>query len=439
MRRRTSPLALGIAALLALPACVVERDTPGRGLSVRAGGGASGVAALSDSLSAGAATGGPASLPAGPVATPVPGQPLNSHVVVEVRPLGSVAYDGQVLPIVSPDGRLLAVQEGDAPAWAALLAMPDAQPPAGARLSVYDLGGTSLARLDLPGLPASAGLVLGRSADDLGFLVECPRPDASRWIGRVAWASGRIEWLAQGGVVNAHGIFTPTGELLYTRREIGADRAQLVLRRRDGTESVRSDPEASYEMPLVSESGGFACVFLRLPDRLDVEAIRLSEESPERPRLGATTSRRQVARTTDPAMPYQLAASTAGPLPIRAGGGGPALDDRCAFFHPLLKRMVALDPRSGELLALPPESLAAVHWPGAEGGYFSTTPTDLVYSPDLPQGVGADRRGDARVLATPLIARRTLDPLRHLIVVGPVKGDPARLSISAVHVGGASP
>ena len=117
MRRRTSPLALGIAALLALPACVVERDTPGRGLSVRAGGGASGVAALSDSLSAGAATGGPASLPAGPVATPVPGQPLNSHVVVEVRPLGSVAYDGQVLPTHSVSAGLDYPSIGPEHAW----------------------------------------------------------------------------------------------------------------------------------------------------------------------------------------------------------------------------------------------------------------------------------------------------------------------------------
>ncbi len=117
----------------------------------------------------------------------------------------------------------------------------------------------------------------------------------------------------------------------------------------------------------------------------------------------------------------------------------PAPDDRGAFFHPLLRRMALLDPRSGELALLPPESFATVHWPGAQGGYFSTTPTDLVFSPDLPQGAPSDRRSDARVLANPFVARRTLDPLRHLIVVGPAKGDPGRLAISAVHVGSQAP
>lgn len=435
--RRPTTSVLAVACLLALGACVVEREGPSRGLASRPTAGATSIGNLSDSLAARPPAGPAASLPAGPVATPVPGQPLNSHVVIEVKPLGSVGYDGQVLPLVSPDGRLLAVQEGEAPPWPALLAAPEAQPLTSSRLGVYDLAGDSLSRVDLPELPP--GLMLGRGADDRGFLVECPRVDASRWIGRVAWASGRVEWLAQGGVVNAHALLTPAGDLLYTRREIGSDHAALVLRRADGTESVRIEPDASYEMPLVSESGQFAFAFLRLPDRLDVEAIRLSEESPGRWRLGATTSRRQVVRTTDPAMPYQLAVGAPGPLPLRAESSAPAPDDRGAFFHPLLKRMALLDPRSGELTLLPPESFATVHWPGLQGGYFSTTPSDLVFSPDLPQGAPADRRADARVLATPLVARRTLDPLRHLIVVGPARGDPNRLAISALHVGTQAP
>ena len=77
-------------------------------------------------------------LPGGPIARPA-GAVTVSHVRVAVKPLGSVAYDGVTLPLVSPDARFVAVQEGTAPGWPALLAADEAVTPLGAAIAVHDI------------------------------------------------------------------------------------------------------------------------------------------------------------------------------------------------------------------------------------------------------------------------------------------------------------
>src|SRR5687767_12585942 len=81
-----------------------------------------------------------AGLPGQPVARPLAGAVTNTRITVGVRPIGSVPYDGVVLPLVSPDGKLLAVEQGTAPGWPALLATDDAVLPLATTLAVYDLG-----------------------------------------------------------------------------------------------------------------------------------------------------------------------------------------------------------------------------------------------------------------------------------------------------------
>src|SRR5438105_2598111 len=125
MQRTRPALALcGVAICLALHGCVTER--PRRGP---------------------AAPPGTAQLPPGPVAAPVLDATSNSSVSVAVLPLGSVAYDGQVLPQLSPDGRFAAVEEGEAPTWPTLLAQPGARPALRTTIAAYDLSGASPIRI----------------------------------------------------------------------------------------------------------------------------------------------------------------------------------------------------------------------------------------------------------------------------------------------------
>lgn len=442
--RGGATLLSAVLCVLALGACVTEREEPRHGMRVRpgqSGGTASDIAAFANSGSAGA--GKPVArgdIPAGPVGRPATtAAVLSSRVVVGVVPLGSVVYDGQVLPLVSPDGNLIAVQEGDPLAWEVLAALPEQKPPTSTRLVVYDIRSTPARRVELPELPTEAGLVLGRSTDARGFLVESIREDGSRWIGRAAWASGRVEWLAMGRDVCAHGVLTPQGELVYSRRALGSLTGELVLRREDGEEFTRRDPGGSFDLCVVADDGGHVVAFSRGGTGTDAEAISLREDAIGTRRFGATISRRRVVDSVDPAMVFQMVAGLQGPLPLVGASAGARRGEFAAFMHPPLKRMVVFDAVQGAFLPLAPDSVSAVRWSGdGSSGYFCTTPKDLVFSleprADAISTPGA-KRTDARVLATPLVPRATMNGERGLIVIGPMKGDPFRLAISAIRVG----
>jgi hypothetical protein len=179
--------------------------------------------------------------PSGPLSGRPADTPRSSaRAVVTVKPLGSVRYDGLTLPLVSPDGRYLAVSQGQPPSWEALLddASPaDAAAPSNAAPSivVYDLS------TDAP-VPATSqpvllpGTLLGRSADSAGFLVERPLDDGSRWIGKVSWPGANspsaIRWLVADEHRNAGASLGPRGELAWTRTRVGASFSELVFRDR---------------------------------------------------------------------------------------------------------------------------------------------------------------------------------------------------------------
>jgi hypothetical protein len=378
--------------------------------------------------------------PSGPIASPA-GTTTTFHVRTEVGPLGSVSYDGQVLPLVSPDGRYLAVEDGEHPDWPILLAQPDAEPPLATRISVYDLSVAPPKRLEFAN-PLPLGLILGRSVDRTGFLVECPRAnDGFRWIGRVSWSTGTLEWLVRQDGINAHGVFTHAGDLLFTRVRPGETRASLVLKRWAGpagshadAESVLSDETAAFAFPMVAGEPRLVFALLSGVRSTDLAAIRLVEDPPGSGvhRLGSMVARRSVASSGAPAMAYQVAAPVQMPPPGGAGaepvGGGPL-----AIFHPRFGRMAAFDPADSTFIGLAPKSQAAVFWPRAgRAGFFCTTPEGLVFTP-LPTADEINsvrpRPPDARVLSTPYVPRLTANPERTLILFGPDSKDSQRLQV----------
>lgn len=426
MRARRAGLLTILALAPCLAACVTEPVRPTRGMPVkpREGGTSSSTPAES--------------LPPGPIAEPARGATTNTRVQIAVVPLGSVAYDGQVLPLVAPDGRFIVVQEGDAPSWPAMLATPDASPPQGVRLRVYEVSSTGIQPVEhARALPEAT--LLGRAADSRGFLVEHLEPDGARWIGRVAWVSGELEWLVTGTSVNAHATLTRDGDLLFTRRRAdGVD--DLVLRLADGREATTSARSGSYAFPMTTLDPATVYALVRRADTVELEALRVVRDSAGgATSLGQTIARRAVARGTAPALAYQIAAPSPAAAPVLRPRDEPgAATDGAVLFHPGVGRMVLFDARAGEFLLLSPESVAAARWSaGDTEGYLCTTNAGLLFTV-RPGPVGIIRRPDARVLGGPYVARPTAGPEGVVLLFGPDAARPDRLTVLAMKLANSS-
>jgi hypothetical protein len=396
----------------------------------------------------------PVRLPDGPVAAPVTAAAItNSRVRIAISPLGSVPYDGQVLPLVSPDGRFIAVQEGTAPTWPTLLAGDEASVPAGTRLAVYEVSPAPPgARSSSPPIQrvrhaqdVPSGLILGRAADAEGFLVEAPRSDGSRWIGKVAWASGRLAWLAQDGRVSAHGVLMAGGELLFTRRPVNSAVAELVVRSRGGAEDARSDPEGAFLYPIATTDPAAAYALIQVGSAIELVCLAVDRDPPISgpARFGPVLARSNVAVSTDPAVAYQIAAPTQNTGPLARLEGEPAPGEPPeppVIYHPRLQRAAAFDKGTSQFTGLAARSIAAAYWSSPlERGFFCTTPEGVVFAPYTGPGEeGAEAIGrrlpDARVLGTPYVTRRTSSERWPLLMLGPSRQDPSRIQVAAVTI-----
>jgi hypothetical protein len=201
-----------------------------------------------------------------------------ASLAIDVRPLGFIPFDSVTLPLVamrSVEGRreyVLAAQVGATPTWPALLAdgtPEDSSQPRGLQIVAFrasaDAGPSGRDRRSLEAIAwqtgLSRGLLLGRSCDERGFLVEWPRHDGSRWIGRVDWSTGAEEWLADSrATVNAFATLGPDGSLAYSRRnthraDSAAPAFELVVRSAGGSaesERVLALPGVSLVFPCFS-------------------------------------------------------------------------------------------------------------------------------------------------------------------------------------------
>lgn len=366
-------LVIGAACCIA-PGCVTEREGAKRtGISYRD---------PAASVSGGTA---PVAMPSGPIATPAPGHAsLTARVQVPITPLGQVAFDAQVLPLISPDARFIAVEEGESPSWDLLLGKGGSLAMPRVSIAVYDASAAPARRLaDRAELPH--GVLLGRAADARGFLVEWARDDGSRWIGRVSWVGGAVEWLTRGEAACAHGVLTPQGELVFTRAVPGGEAGELVILSPGGAESARPAGDGAFMLPMVNAAGDTVMVMRASAAGLEIQTVRLLREGEAPARWGPVTGRRLVAPVADPQLAYQVVASSQGPF---SAARGPTASRTFVVFEPALKRMAILDPVGGSVLPLAPGSIAAAPW---KGGFLCTTgegliwiPTPAVYQEDQP-------------------------------------------------------
>jgi hypothetical protein len=386
--------------------------------------------------------------PGAPVARPVP--PTSSAMLrFSIFPLGTIEYDGQVLPLVSPDARFVVVQAGLAPTWPTLLALDNAVPAITTRLVVYQVEKTGLSPLQLPVLPE--GAILGRSCDAEGFLIEQPRADGTRAIAKVAWTSGRVEWLADSPAINAHGVLSQAGDLAYTTRKKGSPKADLVIRTRDGKLRVRPAGDVGYLFPVYAGEPKTLFTLARSQGGIDLVALRDAPTSDADTAIAPVIATRSLSLSSDPALAYQCTAALQVPPPhaiaLQASGAGSASDPAIpsmpgaivgaggtplSLFVPDLGRTAEFDLASGSWNPLSEKSIAAVRSPIADHpGLFVAVPEGLVFTPTADHRAPAPARpAMARLLDTPYVPRATANPDLPLIVFGPA--GPTKLTVMGV-------
>lgn len=189
---------------------------------------------------------------------PVSGAITGSAAALDFRPFGTIPSDGVTLPVLSPNGRYMAVQTGVAPDLATALARRGQRPPLASRIALYRIDPRGIVRLG----ESDGGLVLGRNADDRGVLVESPQPDGTRWIGRLDWNNLEPEWLVQDGNINAFAALGADGTLVYSSRALESRLFDLVVRKGDSVRRLDGDGTRSFMFPACTADAATVFAFV---------------------------------------------------------------------------------------------------------------------------------------------------------------------------------
>lgn len=432
MRRQAGLLILMMA--LVAPGCVTETITR------RPAAGVGGVP-LRQSSTTGKNSSKPAE-PVKPLATPAASaQSIRSEVRVAVRPIGSIPFDGQVLPLVSPDGHYLATQIGEAPTWGTLLAQNGAKLPIDTSVVVYDLS-VSPPREAAWGRALPSGFLLGRSATTHEFIVEEPQADGSRWIGAVSWETWQLRWLVQGDDVNAHAVCLtrqgPADAIVFTRRAPTDGVGRLViLAHGEETELTPPEGEAGIMAAVPSDDAPVIFTFELRSNELDLVAHPMLSTGA----VAQAASRVSIAtKPSDPTLiAYQALTPVhpwTAPLSRRSGIESENTPPGLLFHHPGMGRMVVMDPRDGSLAPLAAKSVAGA-WSLDPLGWsvFVSTPEGLMHQRLMREEDTGRLRAQpaARALNDPYVPYATHSAERPYVLIGPTR-DPRRLSVVLMDV-----
>ena len=377
------------------------------------------------------AAGSNSTLPAGPIATPARGRTIATRVQVSVQPLGRITYDGLTMPIVSPDGRFLAAQTGEAATWDVLLGAPASGTPRNAAVAVYRIDGKATEPVDLA--EATDGLLLSRSADESEFLAEWPKADGTRSIVAVDWVTGRRRVVVHGPHMFRTPSFTAGGDVVCIRAgvtgESGIDGGgDLVLITRGGAAAVKSAEVGAYTAAM-AVGGDIVLAIQSSRSGLELHAVRIARGgSGATPALGAVIARRRIASVQDPLIAFQVFAPVQSVAPARRAGDVSA-ESPPVIFSPLTNSMAVVDMDSAQLRPLAAGSVGAAWWAGpAQSGWFITTPDGLEFQP----GPGEPAAG---VVSRVFMPRAMPRGDGSLILLGPTMGTPDRLDVVRMRVG----
>lgn len=261
------------------------------------------------------------------------------QVVAGVLPLGTVPYDNMTLPLASPDGRYLATQTGAPPTWQAVLAERGAGVSSATRIEIYALDvreGIEAKDRQPPALVIGVdeSALLGRSCDQGGFLIESPRDDGSRWIGKVGWQSGAVTWLVKDQSVNAFATMGPEGRLAWSRRGIEGEYFDLVVRN-GSSEWVAPAAAEQWLMPTWSGQGDGLFVLSLGSGDLNANFALASDLDMFR----QSRQRLPLATECNVHIAFQALTGQGGAIDLET-----ATRDQLVFFHPAGKRMALWRP-----------------------------------------------------------------------------------------------
>ncbi|MFG0328660.1 MAG: hypothetical protein ACF8PN_02070 [Phycisphaerales bacterium] len=336
-----------------------------------------------------------------------------------VAPLGVVDFNGQTLPLVNPSGGHIAVQTGPPVPWDTLLARPGGAVPDWTSIVIYRIeqGEDRRLRLVESHRLTEVGL-LGSSADNLGFIVEAPQRDGSRWVGKVAWETGEVEWLLQQRV-NAFAAIGPGGRLAWCRRDVDSPRFDLFVQDRAGVHRLPSE-SGEWLMPVWAGDGQTLFAFHQTLDFQNeglLEIVAMNTAAPELMR--APMTRRPLVESSNRYIAYQTVASIQDPIPWDA-------TTRMLFFHPGYGRVCMIDPARPGIRLLTPDSVGGA-W--SDDGYAILSTDKAVFAQDI----GASRP-PIELVAGRFMPRRTTSALQPYLLFGPTKSSPNQLQVWAMQV-----
>ncbi|MDP6542036.1 MAG: hypothetical protein QGF07_04545, partial [Phycisphaerales bacterium] len=319
-------------------------------------------------------------------------------------PVGLLPWDRFTLPVISPDGTYAAVQLGPS-VPTDVLNGTDRVSLSHTVIELHNLDPIR-GKPDQVIVVEQQGLLLGRSANNDGLLVEAPRGDAGRWIGRIDWATGQLRWLVNDSLTNAFPTLNNRGDLAWSRSKLDENRFHLVIKTATD-ERVIDDGESDWLMPTFS--GNDRLFVYRLSDgklslvQLDLKARDplLTETSLSLMGSGATREQVWQIATTNPTNPF----------------------GKLAFYHPIHNRMTVWQPgESLETVYLMRNSVAAS--PVNDGSWIVTT-SDKVIRQQLGSDEGIHLRNQ---LAVPVAT--TSNKWTHLMLVP----DGNRLEVRAINL-----
>ena len=318
--------------------------------------------------------------------------------------VGVLPWDRFTLPIISPDGTHAAVQLGPSVPLT-VLAGTDQVNLNHTVIELHHLDPVQGKRQP-PIAVDQKGLILGRNSNNVALLVEAPRGQSGRWIGRVDWATGKLRWLVSDKSTNAFPTLNGRGDLAWSRRLQDATRFQLVVKT-GRKERVIDDGESDWLLPTFSGNDSLH-VYRLLDGALSLVHLDLNARDPlltatflPLMEVGATREQTWQIATTNPTNPY----------------------GKLAFYHPIHHRMTVRQP--GEILEtvyLVRGSLAAA--PVVDGSWIVAM-SDKVIRQQLGTDDGIHLRDQ---LAIPIAT--TSDQWTHLMLVP----DGNRLQVRAINL-----
>lgn len=267
---------------------------------------------------------------------------------------GVLPWDRFTLPVISPNGHSVAVQLGLPPSISVLIAATN-EPITTTKIELHLLDPV-YGKQNPPIVIDQEGLILSQFANDNVVFVESPNGNQGRWIGKINWLTGDIEWLVNDDEINAFPTSNHRGDLAWSKRHQDDNRFHLVVRTDSSQRSI-DDGESDWVFPLFLGN-----------DRLRVFRIN----------NGALSLVELDIGTTDPLL-------TAMSLPLLGSGGTRAValqiattnqmtawQSSYAFYHPQFKRMTIWEPSSlPSLRYLARKSIAAV--PVGDGSWIVAT------------------------------------------------------------------